>query len=168
MKFTPLDVKNQQFTRRWKGYDRSQVQQFLEMIASDLEEIATENNSLRDEVKGLKAELEQHVQREQTLKDTMVTAQKLADEIRETAEKKAQLLIGEAELRAEKVIDAAHRRGSKISEDVAELRRQRSGLASALRSTLQTHLAMIDAMAEENKEMDELDEKVKFLTRKSG
>ncbi len=168
MKLTPLDVKSQQFTTRWRGYDPSQVHQFLEMITGDLEEITTENNSLRDEVKRLKAELEEHVQREKTLKDTMVTAQKLAGEIRENAEKKAQLLIGEAELRAEKVIDAAHRRASKISEDIAELRRQRSGLASALRSTLQTHLAMIDTMAEENKERDELDEKIKFLTRKSG
>jgi len=168
MKLTPLDVKNQQFTTRWRGYDSIQVHQFLEMITSDLEETATENNALRDEVKSLRAELNGHIQREQTLKDTMVTAQRLADEIRESAEKKAQLLIGEAELRAEKVIDAAHRRASKISDDIAELKRQRCGLESALRSTLHTHLAMIDALVEENKDMDALDEKIKFLTRKSG
>ena len=97
MKLTPLDVKNQQFTTRWRGYDSIQVHQFLEMITGDLEETATENNALRDEVKSLRAELDGHIQREQTLKDTMVTAQRLADEIRESAEKKAQLLIGEAE-----------------------------------------------------------------------
>ena len=76
--------------------------------------------------------------------------------------------MGEVELKAEKILDAAHRRAAKITEDIAELRRSRMSLESALRATIQSHLSMVDAMGEENKEQDHLDEKLKFLLRKNG
>ena len=117
MKLTPLDVKSQTFSTRWKGFDPVEVQAFLEVVTNDLEEIASENNALRDEAKRLHSDLEEHTQREKTLKETMVTAQRLADEIRHTAEERAKLAISEAEVRAEKILDAAHRRAAKISED---------------------------------------------------
>ena len=79
MKLTPLDVKSQTFSTRWKGFDPAEVQAFLEVVTNDLEEIATENNTLKDEAKRLRSELDEHVGREQNLKETMVTAQRLAD-----------------------------------------------------------------------------------------
>jgi cell division initiation protein len=168
MKLTPLDVKSQQFSTRWKGFDPREVQQFLEIVTSDLEEITHENNTLKDEAKRLRSDLEEHTLREKTLQETMVTAQRLAEEIKQSAEKEAKLIVGEVELKAEKILDAAHRRAAKITEDIAELRRTRMSLESALRATIQSHLSMVDAMGEENKEQDHLDEKLKFLLRKNG
>ena len=168
MKLTPLYVKSQTFSTRWKGFDPAEVNAFLEVVTNDLEEIATENNTLKDEAKRLRSELDEHVGREQNLKETMVTAQRLADEIRQHAEEKGKLLVAEAEVRAEKILDATHRRAAKISEDISELKRQRMSLEAAIRATIQSHLSMLDALREENKDQDELDEKLKFLLRKNG
>ena len=168
MKLTPLDVKSQTFSTRWKGFDPAEVQAFLEVVTNDLEEIATENNTLKDEAKRLRSELDEHVGREQNLKETMVTAQRLADEIRQHAEEKGKLLVAEAEVRAEKILDATHRRAAKISEDISELKRQRMSLEAAIRATIQSHLSMLDGLREENKDQDELDEKLKFLLRKTN
>jgi cell division initiation protein len=168
MKLTPLDVKSQTFSTRWKGFDPLEVQSFLEAVTNDLEELASENNTLKDEAKRLRSDLEEHTQREKTLKETMVTAQRLADEIRQNAQERGKLLISESEVKAEKILDAAHRRAAKISEDISELKRQRMSLESAIRATIQSHLSMLDGLREENKDQDELDEKLKFLLRKNG
>jgi cell division initiation protein len=168
MKLTPLDVKSQTFSTRWKGLDPAEVQAFLEVVTSDLEEITAENNTLKDEMKRLRSDLDGHMDREKTLRETMVTAQRLAEEIQQHAEEKAKLLGGEAEVRAEKILDAAHRRAAKISEDISELKRQRMSLEAAIRATIQSHLSMLDGLREENKDQDELDEKLKFLLRKNN
>lgn len=168
MKLTPLDVKSQTFSTRWKGFDPAEVQAFLEVVTNDLEEIASENNALRDEEKRLRSDLEQHTDREKTLKETMVTAQRLADQIRQNADERAKIAMSEVEVRAEKILDAAHRRAAKISEDISELKRQRMSLESAIRATIQSHLSMLDGLREDNKDQDELDEKLKFLLRKNG
>lgn len=167
MKLTPIDVKSQQFSTCWKGYEPGEVRQFLEMVTADLEELTSENNDLKDEVKRLGSDLKEHIQREKTLSETIVTAQEMTREIEERASRKAELLLAEAELKGEKVIDAAHRRAARISEEIIELRRQRVSVEAALRSTLQSHLSIIDAREEENKSLDELDKKLKFLTPKS-
>jgi cell division initiation protein len=168
MKLTPLDVKSQTFSTRWKGLDPAEVQAFLEVVTSDLEEITAENNTLKDEMKRLRSDLDGHMDREKTLRETMVTAQRLAEEIQQHAEEKAKLLGGEAEVRAEKILDAAHRRAAKISEDISELKRQRMSLEAAIRATIQSHLSMLDGLREENKDQDGLDEKLKFLLRKNN
>lgn len=167
MKLTPIDVKSQQFSTCWKGYEPGEVRQFLDMVMADLEELTSENNDLKDEVKRLGSDLKEHIQREKTLSETIVTAQEMTREIEERASRKAELLLAEAELKGEKVIDAAHRRAARISEEIIELRRQRVSVEAALRSTLQSHLSIIDAREEENKSLDELDKKLKFLTPKS-
>ncbi len=167
MKLTPIDVKSQQFSTCWKGYEPGEVQQFLDMITIDLEELTRENNDLNDEVKRLGSELEKHIQREKTLSETIVTAQEMTREIEERASRKADLLIAEAELKGEKVIDAAHRRAARISEEIIDMKRQRVSVEAALRSTLQSHLSILDTREEENKSLDELDEKLKFLTPKT-
>jgi len=168
MKLTPIDVKSQQFATRWKGYDPDEVRQFLDMVTADLEELTTENNMLKDETKRLRADLEEHIRREKSLRETMVTAQQMTKEIEEKASKKAELIIAEAELRGEKVIDAAHRRGAKIAEAIIELKRQRVSLEASLRATLQSHVSMLDSRTQEAEERDALDEKLKYLTPKNA
>lgn len=167
MKLTPNDVKSQPFTTRWKGYDPDEVRQFLDMVTADLEELTSENNDLKDELKRLRASLEEHVVREKTLSQTIVTAQEMTKDIEEKASKKAEVILAEAEVKGEKVIDAAHRRAAKISEDIIELKRQRVSVEAGLRSLLKSHLSMLDSRNEENEAIDELNEKLKFLTPKT-
>ncbi len=167
MKLTPIDVKSQQFSTCWKGYEPGEVRQFLDMITADLEELSSENNDLKDEVKRLGSDLEEHIQREKTLRETIVTAQEMTREIEERASRKAELLLAEAELKGEKVIDAAHRRAARISEEIIDLKRQRVSVEAALRSTLQSHLSILDAREEGDKSPDKIDEKAKFLTPKT-
>jgi len=73
MKITPLDVGNHRFPRRWRGYDPGEVDIFLEMVGQEMEEIIQENRYLTEELKKKSAQLSEFKEKEQVLKETMIT-----------------------------------------------------------------------------------------------
>ena len=76
MKMTPLDIRQKRFEITMRGYNRREVEGFLELTASEFEEVVKENISLKEELKRTLVRLEQHLEREKTLQETMVTAQR--------------------------------------------------------------------------------------------
>jgi cell division initiation protein len=150
MRLTPIDVQQQQFGKVFRGYDQREVQRFLDLVATQLGELNKENLELKGELRRLERELSEHRDREETLREAMLTAQRAIDEIREQAKKEAQLVVTEAEVRAEKVLHSAHARVTKIIDDINELRRQRVRAMEELRGVLSTHNKLLDSYSEEN------------------
>lgn len=165
MRLTPLDIQNHHFAQAWRGYDPAEVETFLRMAAEDYEALVRERDALRETVRHLESRIAELASQEQTLRETLVTAQALAEDLKRTAMKESEVLIGQAEVRAEKILDAAHRRAAKLAEDIREMKGVRSRLASAVRTTIETHLALLEGLAEEPAEDPLLDGKVAFLTR---
>ena len=165
MRLTPLDIQNHHFAQTWRGYDPAEVVTFLRMAAEDYEALVRERDALRETVRHLESRIGELASQEQTLRETLVTAQALAEDLKRTAMKESEVLIGQAEVKAEKILDAAHRRAAKLAEDIREMKGVRSRLASAVRTTIETHLALLEGLAEEPAEDPLLDGKVAFLTR---
>jgi cell division initiation protein len=97
MKVTPLDLRQQRFNTVMRGYDRGEVQAFLLEVADDYENALREMDKLRQDVTKLDAVLSEHRGQERNLRNTLLTAQKHADDVRETAQKEAALIVREAE-----------------------------------------------------------------------
>ena len=119
--------------------------------------------TLRERNRELEIRVEGLTEREETLKRTLMTAQEVSEDLRNTAAREAEVMIAEAEVKAEKVIDSAHRRVAKLSEDIREMRGLRSRIAAAVRSTIETHLALLEGLSEEGEEDPMHDGKVAFL-----
>ena len=148
MRLTPLDIQQQQFKSGLWGFDPKEVDAFLDLVAGEVERLARENNQLRDQLRQRDAELDEHRKREQTLKETMVTATRLAEETRENAKKEAEIVVARAETRAEQIVQNAHTRLARVLEDLDELRRQRAQLEASLRSVIDSHKKLLDATSE--------------------
>ena len=97
MKVTPLDLRQQRFKTVMRGYDRGEVQAFLLEVADDYENALRENDKLRQDVTKLDAVLAEHRGQERNLRNTLLTAQKHADDIKEHAQTEAGLIVREAE-----------------------------------------------------------------------
>jgi hypothetical protein len=82
--------------------------------------------------------------------------------------KEAELTISEAEVKGEKILDAAHRRAAKLAEDIREMKALRSRIGSALRTTIETHLSLLETLCEEPDEDPILDGKVSYLQRRAS
>lgn len=156
MKLTPIDIQQQQFRSIWRGYDPREVQSYMELLAQQLGEQTRTVNELRDALRQTERELEDHRERETTLREAMLTAQRAIDEIREQAEKQAQLITSEADLRAEKILLNAHKRVSTVLEDIQDLKRQRARALSELRGIINTHHKLLEVHEREGEvEKDE-------------
>lgn len=149
MRMTPLDIRNQRFRSRLRGYDPSEVDTFIQMVAGDYESLVREADTLRERVRGLELRLEELTAQEKTLQETLVTAQSVASDVKQTAIRESEVMISEAEVKAERVVHAAHRQVARLAEDIRELKILRARVAEAVRSTLQTHMALLDSLAAE-------------------
>ena len=147
MRMTALDIQNHAFPRSFRGYDMDEVEQFRRAVVEDYADLNEEAATLRRRVEGLERRVEELGRHERALRDAMVTAQGVSDDLRRTAENEAQMRVGQAELQAEKILAAAHRQASRLAQDVRELRNLRSHMASSVRSTIETHLALLEGFS---------------------
>ncbi|MDP1570918.1 MAG: DivIVA domain-containing protein [Vicinamibacterales bacterium] len=144
MKVTPLDLRQQRFKTSMRGYDRDDVHAFLEEAAEDYETAVRENDRMRQEVVRLEAVINEHRSQERNLRNTLMTAQKLADDIREGAQQDAARIVREAEGRADLLLQKTQVRLEDVQREIDGLKMKRrevetsiTALVSTLESTLQ-------------------------------
>lgn len=166
MHLTPLDIQQKQFrVRLVRGYDPKEVEAFLSSVADLVSGLLKEKDDLARELGEKHRQLNEHRDREKTLKNTLVSAQKAVEQMKANAEKEARLLVSEAEVKAERILNNAHGRLAQIHEDITELKRQRTQLEMKLRSTIETYLKMLDMQQEEEAGIADLESKVKFFAK---
>ncbi len=155
MRITPLDIRKHGFPRRISGYDREDVDAFLGMVAEDYEGLLREVDGLRQQVIRLEVTVEELASNEAILQKTLTTAQRLSDDLKQSATAEAEVLIGQAEIRGEKILDAAHRRAAQLSADIREMKNLRCRMAADVRTTLQTHLTLLEGLVNDPPEDDD-------------
>jgi len=149
MHLTPLDIQQKKFTTKLRGFDPQEVDAFLSLISSELESSNAEAARLRDEVERQTRVIESFQQREDALKETMLTAQKVTEDMKEAAKKEADIIVGRAELDAERLVESAQDRLTELFSDIQELKRQKTQFTMQLRGILKTHEKLIE-MGEES------------------
>src|SRR3977135_904111 len=100
---TPLEIQKQLFARKFKGFDPDEVRAYLQMVAEELEILIKDVDRLSRENVMLREDLDDHNQRERILKDTLLSAQKVSEDVRATARKEAELIVKDAELLSERL-----------------------------------------------------------------
>ena len=138
MKVTPLDLRQQRFQTVMRGYDRGEVQAFLLEVADDYENALRENDKLHQDVAKLDAVLGEHRGQERNLRNTLLTAQKLADEIKEHAQAEAALILREAEGRADLLLQKAQARLEDVQREIDNLRMKRREVENDIKSLIRT------------------------------
>jgi cell division initiation protein len=163
MKMTPLDIQQQQFKMRFRGFDVREVDTFLELMANGFESLQSENARLRQEIKRLQLEAQGYREREESFKRAMLNSQKVLEQMKENARKSAELVVAEAEVKAEKILSRAQNRLSQLHEDITELKRQRSQIEVQIRSVIEGHAKLLDIGKEESRIREEEDNKLKIF-----
>jgi|SRR5688572_27192889 cell division initiation protein len=135
---TPLDMRQAKFGPSLRGLNRTEVTAFLLEAADGYEQALRENDRLRQEVARLESALTQYRDLEGSLKSTLMTAQKTADDVRENAAQEAGRIVREAEGRAELVMERSQARMDEVQRDIDTLRLKRREAESNLESLIAT------------------------------
>jgi len=163
MNLTPLDIQQQKFKTRIRGFDIREVDAFLEQIANAFESLQKTHKGMQEEVRRLELEIQGYRKREETFKRALLNSQKVLDQMKDNARKSAELIIAEAEVKAEKILNNAHNRLAQLHEDISELKRQRTQIEVQIGSIVEAHSKLLELSKEGAKTMDEEDAKLKLL-----
>ena len=149
---TPLEIQKQIFARKLKVFDPDEVRAYLHMVAEEIEILIRDVDRLSRENLMLREDLDDHNQRERILKDTLLSAQKVSEEVKSNARKEAELIVKDAELLSERLVSQAMSRVADLERTIQDLKVERRAARNKLSATLDTiqQLLMLDAEQEAN------------------
>ena len=150
-----MDIHNKDFKRSFRGYNEDEIDDFLDKVVNDYEKLFRENDRLKEDLARAKKDNEQYQQLEQNLKDTLLVAQKTAEEVTSNARKNAEETrentakecankLHEAEMKAEKIIEDAKNKAQVIVAEYDRLVREKNTFLRKIKVTLESELAVID------------------------
>jgi cell division initiation protein len=143
MKVTPLDIQQQRFPVAFRGYERTAVDAFLDTVREEMEGLVREVTELREFRQTFEERMREFREREETLKNTMITTHKLAEDIKESSRKEASLIVKDAELKYQQMLERAREEKVGLESELLELRRKKHHFVQDIKKTLQMHLELI-------------------------
>jgi cell division initiation protein len=156
MRIAPLDLRQQRFKTAMRGFDKTEVVAFLTEAADDYEHALREIDRLRQDLARMEALLTEHREREENLRNTLLTAQRLADGVKDAAQSEAKMIVREAQGRGDLLIQKAQARLEEIERDINELRLRRRGVEGSLEASIQSLYHALEFIRETDKPDDKV------------
>ena len=163
-RLTAMDIEKQVFKTRMRGYDPEEVGYYLKSVAEEVERLNLENGKLKEDLGRLRGEHEELRSREEVLQKTLVTAQRMSDELKERSEAQADLIIREARMKSERMLQEAQDQLAKLEAEISRCRIERDLFEKRLRSMIDEHVTLLEQRGEEESGMDN----VRVLPRRTG
>ena len=142
MKVTPLDIQQKRFHVAFRGYERTEVDAFLDTVRDEMEGLVREVTELREFHETYSERMKEYREREETLKNTMITTHKLAEDLRENARKESALMVKDAEIKFQQTLERAREERLRLESEIIELRRRKHHFLEDMKKMINMHLEM--------------------------
>jgi len=144
---TPLDVRKKRgdFAKTLRGYDISEVDSFLELVAERMEVLVKENLKLQERSDRLGEQVDTHEGRENAIQDALVTAQELRRDVESQAQREAELMVREACGQVDEMVREAGKLLVERRGVLEELERQRERFLKAFRTLLEREMDTVES-----------------------
>jgi cell division initiation protein len=150
MRVTPIDILQKEFNSNKKGFDPDEVRAFLEETRETLEELLKENQGQKISLAVHEKEVAKLRSNEDEIKETLLVARKLTEDMSSQARREADLILGEARLEAQRVLTQAHDEHRDLLQEVVHLQGQRFQLIAGIRGVLDAQTRLMDEIESEN------------------
>lgn len=147
---TPVDIENAEFkvVARGKGYDRDEVDDFLDLVIVEFEKLLKDNTRLSDKVSAMNDVILHYKEMEDTLKASIVKSEKTAEDTRQNAKVQADQIIANAKHKATEILDRANKEQYKIEIEINNIKNQYEALRAKMRTLLTSELELLESSAE--------------------
>ncbi len=149
MKVSPLDLRQQRFRKAFRGFDPVEVASFLSAVADDYEQALRETDRLRQDLTRMEAVLAEHREHEKNLQSTLMTAQKLSEDIKANAELEARRIVREAESRSDFLLEKTQTRVEDIQREIDGLKLKRKDVETSIEANISTLRHTLDFVREQ-------------------
>ena len=151
--FTPIELENITFKSGVIGFDRNEVNDFLNAISTDYEKLYKENIALKDKNTVLSDAIKEYKTMETALRDTVVSAHSVSDDIKKNAYKEAENILRDAKLKCDEMISEASKNLTEQKLQLENLKQQYSIYESKIKSIIRAQLEILDTDEEQYKEI---------------
>ncbi len=139
MKISPLDIQQQQFkVKAFRGLDPEDVDAFLQTVAGEMEGLIRENSQLKEQQSRQSRDMLDMAEKERELRETLLSAQRVIEEMKANARKEAELIVSEAELKGERIIADSERQLGELKSRIEEVRRQKIQFEMSFKGLLES------------------------------
>ncbi|HIJ95339.1 MAG TPA: DivIVA domain-containing protein [Desulfuromonadales bacterium] len=140
MRISPLDIQQQQFkVKTFRGLDPDDVDAFLQTVAGEMEGLIRENNEMKEQQARQSRDMLDMAEKERELRETLLSAQRVIEEMKANARKEAELIVSEAELKGERIIADAERQLGELKARIEDVRRQKVQFEMSLKGMLDSY-----------------------------
>jgi cell division initiation protein len=146
---SPEDIQTMEFGKSVGGYNKDDVDSFLDQLTADYEGVIKENEELKEKVGALNEKLEEYKNQERTVLQTLESAKNLMNEISASAEKRADILVKNAQLDAELVERQARDNVDRLKQEEARLTSRVADIRVRFKSMLEAELQRFDGLTED-------------------
>lgn len=119
---TPLDIQTKTFKKAINGYDKNDVDSYLELILADYEKLYTSSIESTDKINTLSKLVDSYKAMEDNMKNSIMVAQQAAEDVTKNAREKAEITVSEANLKAQAIIAEAEGKIKDLSGELSQLR----------------------------------------------
>lgn len=151
MSLTPVEIRHVKLGRRPLGYDRTATDQLLQEIATSFEHVWRERADLKDEIEDLEGELSRQKELEQTLRNTLVSAERMADDVRTQARREADVIVAEARATARDIVTGAETERERVQSEIRRLKDVETGVRADYRAFLLGALDRLESDTDERR-----------------
>ena len=140
MKLTPLDIHHKEFRHAIRGYSEEEVDAFLDEVADEFERLFKENIDLSEKLEAANAKVREYQSMEVTLNNTLVAAQRSAEDITARANEEATTMLRDAEVKAKEVIHNALTEKQKVQGELVRIKQAEEDFRAKFRDLLERNL----------------------------
>jgi len=144
MRITPLDVRKQEFRRSVRGFDCDEVRAFLTTLADEYETVLIDGKQLRERVLDMGEKINEYKHLERTLRDTLMTAERLTQDTRERANKEGDLIIQDARLQAKRILEECRIRTEELRSELTGLRKEKETYLARFKTLAETQIQFVE------------------------
>ena len=132
------------FSYEANGYNRHEVNQFVADVITQTEGIIKRVKDQKTEIERLKKELEHYKNLEETLKMSIIKADRHAEEIKRMARSEGEIIVNDAKTNASRIVNEALLRSEKIENNAEILEKNMQIFKRKLKLIVEQQMAIVD------------------------
>ena len=140
---TPIDIQQKRFHVVFRGYEQTEVEVFLDLVRDEMETLYRETTELKEFRQSYDERLRELIDREETVKNTMLMTQKLMEDQKDNARREAAVIIKDAEVRSLQFMINAQDEKAKLEVEIQELKRRKHHFLQDIKKVIEMHREMV-------------------------
>ncbi len=141
---SPMDIENKEFKKGFRGYSENEVNEFLDEVKEDYENLYRENLDLKEKIKLYQEQVSRYKSIENTLNETLITAQIAAKDSCDAANKKAKIIVDEANLKSKQITENCKEQIETLRKEYDDLIKNFKRFRNRFKSLIKEEMDTID------------------------